>query len=259
MLRDFKFLRRNAGKNPQLEETENVPVNPSDSLGSQISNVDSSRPPLNTIQEKSMADQEVGARVAKGARTPNTIQEKSVVDQEVGVRAARIDRTPTKSKSSRYSDSTMPLKTPERQKNRFGWAQKSDMSSSSMELKDEVKLDGTTNGGPSRTMANMGTPRSTRTVARANTSYSECNSTQSTPTKSVSKPPNPGFCLASGSRPPATGGARMANYMALSKGVPISCNTSTVVNTVDVPHFELKEDPSFWMEHNVQVSCLFHF
>nr|GMC78383.1 kinesin-like protein KIN-12D [Ipomoea batatas] len=251
MLRDFKFLRRNAGKNPQLEETENVPVNPSDSLGSQISNVDSSRPPLNTIQERSIVDHEVGARVAKVARTPSTIQEKSVVDQEVGVRAARIDRTPTKSKSGRYSDSTMPLKTPERQKNRFGWAQRSDMSS--MELKDEVKLDGTANGGPSRTMANMGTPRSTRTVARANSSYSECNSTQNTPTKSVSKPPNPGFCLASGSRPPANGGARMANYMALSKGVPISCNTSTVVNTVDVPHFELKEDPSFWMEHNVQV------
>jgi kinesin family protein 15 len=27
----------------------------------------------------------------------------------------------------------------------------------------------------------------------------------------------------------------------------------TVVNTAEVPHFELREDPSFWMENNVQV------
>ncbi|CAK9153119.1 unnamed protein product, partial [Ilex paraguariensis] len=228
MLRDFKFLRRNSGKNQNTEEIENVPVveNPRHSLGSQTS-IESSRPPLSTIQEPIQGF-------------------KSSVGHDVGGKSTKIDTTPTKSKG-RYSDPGMPVfRTPEKQgvsgKNRFGWAQKNESSSNSMEFRDDGKF---ANGGF--------TPRSTRTVGRANSSYSECNSTQSTPTKSVSKPPNPGFCLTSGSRPPVNGGARMANFVALSKGVPILGNSSTVVNTVDVPHFELKEDPSFWMEHSVQV------
>ncbi|KAL2457752.1 Phragmoplast orienting kinesin 2 [Forsythia ovata] len=227
MLRDFKFLRRNPGKNPNTEEMENVPVNPRDSLGPQIIK-DSQRPPLYAIQEP--------IQISKGG-----------IDKKLsGVKVNKIDRTPNKPKT-RNSDSTMPLSTPEKQgpvsKNYFGWAQKSDYSSSSaVESREE-----------GRAVENMNTPRSTRMVGRATSSYSECNSTQSTPTKSISKPPNPGFCLASGSRPPAIGAARTANFAALSKGIPSSCNSATVVNTVEVPHFELKEDPSFWMEHNVQV------
>ncbi|KAK4401606.1 Kinesin-like protein KIN-12D [Sesamum angolense] len=204
MLRDFKFLRRNSGKNTNTEEVENVPVNPRDSLNPQMS-TDPSRPPLNAIQEPS--------------RIP-----KSVSDQDVSsFKASKIDRTPTKPKP-KHSDTSMPFRTPEKQgaalRSRFNWAQKS----------------------------------STRAASRANLSYSECNSTQSTPTKSVNKPPNPSFCLASGSRA-LNAGARMANYAALSKGIPSSSNLSTVVNTVEVPYFELKEDPSFWMEHNVQESA----
>ncbi|CAH9125833.1 unnamed protein product [Cuscuta epithymum] len=139
-------------------------------------------------------------------------------EQEGGIRVTRTDRTPTKPKPGRYLDSTTSLKTPVR--------------------------------GPSRTMTNTGTPRSTRKATRPN---SECNSTQCTPTKSVSKPPNPGLYLTSASRLQANGGARMTSYMPLSKGLPVSSNSPNVVNTVDVPHFELKEDPSFWMEHNVQA------
>ncbi|VFQ65808.1 unnamed protein product [Cuscuta campestris] len=229
MLRDFRFLRRNSGKNLQLEERENVPVNPDALAGSQVTNPDSSRPPLHAVQEKSAADQEAGAaaRVAKLARGRNdTVPERDMTDQG-GVRVSKIDRTPTKPKHSRYFDSTTPLRTP-------------------------LRVDGSsTHGAPSRTMANMGTPRSTRKAARTN---SECNSTQSTPMKSVSKPPNPPVsCLTNGSRPPVNGGVRMTNYEALSKGVPTSSNSLAVVNTIDVPHFALKEDPSFWMEHNVQV------
>ncbi|VFQ78322.1 unnamed protein product [Cuscuta campestris] len=229
MLRDFRFLRRNSGRNLQLEERENIPVNPGDLAGSQVTNPDSSRPPLHAVQEKSAADQEAGAaaRVSKLARGRNdTVPERDMTDQG-GVRVSRIDRTPTKPKHSRYFDSTTPLRTP-------------------------LRVDGSsTHGAPSRTMVNMGTPRSTRKTARTN---SECNSTQSTPMKSVSKPPNPPVsCLTNGSRPPVNVGARMTNYEALSKGVPTSSNSFAIVNTIDVPHFALKEDPSFWMEHNVQV------
>ncbi|XP_011088306.1 kinesin-like protein KIN-12D [Sesamum indicum] len=227
MLRDFKFLRRNSGKNTNTEEVENVPVNPRDSLNPQMS-TDPSRPPLNAIQEPS--------------RIP-----KSVSDQDVSsFKASKIDRTPTKPKP-KHSDTSMPFRTPEKQgatlRSRFNWAQKSEHPSTNSAA--ESKEDG-------RLVSNINTPGSTRAAGRTNLSYSECNSTQSTPTKSVNKPPNPSFSLTSGSRA-LNVGARMGNYAALSKGIPSSCNLSTVVNTVEVPYFELKEDPSFWMEHNVQV------
>ncbi|GFQ03855.1 phragmoplast orienting kinesin 2 [Phtheirospermum japonicum] len=214
MLREFRFLRRNPGKNNNTEEAENIPINPRDSSNPHMS-TDPSRPPLNTIQEP--------ARIPRG-----------ISDHDLsGFKPNRVDRTPTKPKR-KYPDTS--LRTPEKQgpmsKNRFNWAQKNDYPSTSSVLD---------------------TPSSNRGASRANLSYSECNSAHSTPTKSVSKPPNPGFGLASGSRPVSNMGARMANYGALPKGIPGSCNLPTIVNTVEVPYFELKEDPSFWMEHNVQV------
>ncbi|PSS19180.1 Kinesin-like protein, partial [Actinidia chinensis var. chinensis] len=238
MLRDFKFLRRNFGKN-NTEEIENVPVNPRDSLASQTS-TDSTRAPLNTIQEP-------------------TQNSKPVVEQEVvGVKSTKIERTPTKAKG-KISDNAMPLRTPEKQgvssKNKFGCAQKNEPTSSISESCDDMTMTNYRGVGVGNGFfMNVPTPRSTRTVGRANYSYSDCNSTQSTPTKSVTKPPNhPGFFTAGGSRTHVNSGARIGNYAALSKGIPVSCSSSPVVNTVVVPHFDLKEDPSFWMEHNVQV------
>lgn len=227
MLRDFKFLRRNPAKNANAEEVENVPPNSRDSSNPQIC-TEPSRPPLNAIMEP--------------PRIP-----KIVPDQEI-VRPNRGDRTPVKPKP-RYSDASNPLRTPEKQgpmsRNRFNWAQKSEIPSNNgaTELKEE-----------GRVASNVNTPTSTRAGGRAALSYSECNSVQSTPTKSVSKPPTSGFSMPSGSRTVCNMSARMGNYAALSKGIPSSCSSSTVVNTVEVPYFELKEDPSFWMEHNVQVS-----
>ncbi|KAM7474929.1 hypothetical protein LguiB_022172 [Lonicera macranthoides] len=235
MLRDFKFLRRNPGKNPNAEDIENVPVNPSDSSAPQTGG-DSSRPPLNAIQEP--------------VKNP-----RACVEHELGNKSTKADRTtPTKAKG-RYSDGGIQLRTPEKRGvsagNRFGWAQKND----SIESRDDSRVDlSSSTGLSSRGVGNVNTPRSNRGVGRANSGYSESNSTQCTPTKSVSKPPNPGLCLTGGPRPPpASGGARLANFAALSKGIPISCNSMTVVNTVEVPHFDLKEDPSFWMDHNIQV------
>ncbi|KAK2665172.1 hypothetical protein Ddye_003746 [Dipteronia dyeriana] len=215
MLRDFKFLRRNSSKN---EEIENVPVNPRDSSGSQSTFGDSSsRPPLNTINPK--------------------------IEQEALTRA-RIDRTPTKPVKPKNSDHTLPLRTPDKHgvsyssKHRFGWANKNESSTGSAnELRDDFRS----------TM----TPRGTRAAGRATPSYSESNSTQSTPTKSVSKPPNSGFRSKFDWN--GNGNVRAGNFAALYKGIPSSGGQASVVNTVEVPHFDLKEDPSFWMDHSVQV------
>ncbi|KAF3435686.1 hypothetical protein FNV43_RR22777 [Rhamnella rubrinervis] len=231
MLRDFKFLRRNSGKS---DEVENVPVNSKDMSGIRIS-TDSSRAPLNAIQES----------------TQNPKPE-----QEVGVRS-KADRTPSKAKA-KVADPPLPLRTPDKHgagfsaRGRFGWAHKNEPGSTTSDLRDDVssystqvnRAAGIGNGG----FTNM-TPRTARTVGRATSSYSESNSTQSTPTKSVSKPPNTGLR----SKVDGNVGGRTGNFAALYKGVPISCGPPTVVNTVEVPHFDLKEDPSFWMDHNVQV------
>ncbi|KAK8562917.1 hypothetical protein V6N12_010981 [Hibiscus sabdariffa] len=216
MLRDFKFMRRNTSKN---EEVENVPVNPRDShsLASQPINDGSSRPPLNTIQD------------------PTT----NPKPEPEGTVQSRTDRTPTKPKA-KLLDSTLALKTPDKHgfstKTRYGWA------------KNEASESDLRNGGTS----NM-TPRVSRGIGRATSScYSESNSTQSTPTKSVvSKPPVSGYR----NKVDGSGGMRGGNFAALYRGMPSSssCGPVTVVNTVEVPHFDLKEDPSFWMDHNVQV------
>jgi kinesin family protein 15 len=88
MLRDFKFLRRNSGKN---EEIENVPVNPRDSSGIQTG-TDSSRAPLNAIQEP--------------IQNPKP-------EQEVGFRS-KIERTPTKAKGKTSDPALLPLRTPDK-------------------------------------------------------------------------------------------------------------------------------------------------
>ncbi|XVF67637.1 hypothetical protein PTKIN_Ptkin10aG0137300 [Pterospermum kingtungense] len=140
----------------------------------------------------------------------------------------RIDKTPTKPKA-KPSDSTLPLKTPDKHgflsKYRFG-------SANNEAAESDLRNGGTMNV----------TPRVSRGM--------ESNSTQSTPTKGVSKPPVLGFR----NKFDGNGGMRGGNFAALYKGVPTStCGPATVVNTVEVPHFDLKEDPSFWMDHNVQV------
>ncbi|XP_010255107.1 PREDICTED: kinesin-like protein KIN-12D isoform X2 [Nelumbo nucifera] len=239
MLRDLKIFRRNSGKNPTAEEIENVPVNPSDSLIIQPT-VDVSRAPLNTIAELT--------------QNPKVV----APEQDAGVRN-KVDRTPSKTKGKGY-DVTGLLRTPEKQgighssRNRFGWSQKNEPNLNVAETRDEGRAD--ISYGPS-SRGNLGsantTPRSFRVTGRATSTHSESNSTQSTPTKSVTKPPNPAFAPLSVCRPPLNSGARSGNSTVLSKGVSISSAPQLVVNTVEVPHFEPREDPSFWMDHNVQV------
>ncbi|KAK1371062.1 hypothetical protein POM88_037154 [Heracleum sosnowskyi] len=48
----------------------------------------------------------------------------------------------------------------------------------------------------------------------------------------------------------------MANFDALSRGISSYDSSMTCVISVEVSHFEMKEDPSFWMDHNVQLFCV---
>lgn len=90
-----------------------------------------------------------------------------------------------------------------------------------------------------------GTPRvSGRAGAK---SQSEPNSAQSTPAKRASIGGATGPCAVSRAPPLYTGG-RGSSSRAL-RGV--SAENSEF--PVDVSHFELVDDPSFWTDHNVQV------
>ncbi|KAI3872118.1 hypothetical protein MKX03_033179, partial [Papaver bracteatum] len=196
------------------EEIENVPVNPKDSIINP-NFVDGIRAPLHTIPE------------------PTQI----VLEQESGYSKSKIDRNTTPSKGGKSSGSA--VRTPEKQgfslRSKFGWANKNGADDGDALHQFPVSSRGSSNGNGG--LPNV-TPRSVRT-------------TGSTPTKSVTKPTASGFIALNGARPPMSIGARFGNSGALSKGIPYS--STSVVNTVQVPDFELKEDPSFWMDHNVQV------
>lgn len=84
---------------------------------------------------------------------------------------------------------------------------------------------------------NNGTPRFSAQTRRVN---SEPSSTQSTPAKSSSRVSFGGAIVADG---------RAGSSFRLSRRISIP-NTEL---PVDVPHFDLEEDPSFWKDHNVQV------
>ena len=205
MLRDFKFLRRNNGKNQDVEEIENVPINLSDSASNSTSS-DSSRPPLHAIPEP----------------PPKPSAEHDVSNK------TKFDKTPTKPSRTKSSEtSSLHLRTPERQGNgnsgrtRFGFP-------SMNESRDEGRSEMSNYLGlPSRHGLNL-TPRMNGTAGRANSGHSECTSTQSTPTKSVSKPPNPGFAPWSSSR--HNGSARAGTYAALSRRVSAVGGQPSVVN-----------------------------
>ncbi|KAM3272375.1 hypothetical protein ACQJBY_042491 [Aegilops geniculata] len=144
-----------------------------------------------------------------------------------------------KPESPAPTPSKLPFRTPEKAaaRSRFGWAPP---------RADELP--------PRMGATTMTTPRAHRGKAVPAAS-SECGSTHSTPTKSVSKP---AYSVGlSGTRPVTSGGARgpgsgLGCSMA-ARGAPVSFGPATVVSSVEVPQFELREDPSFWMDNNVQV------
>jgi kinesin family member 15 len=140
----------------------------------------------------------------------------------------------------------VPFRTPEKSapsvsRNRFGWAPAENSEDTSHHIPTQLPPLNRYGTGTGTV-----TPRSFKVKSgKASSVHSESNSTNSTPSKSVIKP-----CYAlSGSRPSFSAGIRAG----LVKGLPICASPVTVVDTPDVPHFELKEDLSFWLDHNVQV------
>jgi kinesin family member 15 len=130
-----------------------------------------------------------------------------------------------KTDSPAPTPSKLPFRTPEKAaaRARFGWA--------AHDLPPQA-------GACATPYAAMTTPRAHRGKAA---SEGGGGSVQSTPTKSLTKP---GM---SGSRPPlVSGGPRGAGFSTAGRGALLSLGSA---------HFELREDPSFWMENNVQVNC----
>lgn len=220
MLRDLNIFRRNSGKGSKGEE-ENIPVDSTDLASVQL-DPDISRVPFHAIQE--------------AVQNPNT-----GIDQEAILRR-KVERTPSKNHGrSNVYDRYPPFRTPEKlaaARSRFGWVPKGENGDDSGH---QVQIG--RGGGYGIT-----TPRAYRTAGKASSVHSDTSSTQSTPTKSVSKPAYPGSA-----RPPLSAGPRCMNFSAGSKGFPVPCAPPVIYNAIEVPHFELKEDPAFWMEHNVQV------
>ncbi|KAJ4804426.1 phragmoplast-associated kinesin-related protein [Rhynchospora pubera] len=145
--------------------------------------------------------------------------------------------TPSKNVSFRTPEKSAPSVS----KNRFGWAPADNSEETSYNM--STHLPPLSRYG---TGACTVTPRTFKvTSGKASSLHSESNSTHSTPSKSVTKP---SYGL-SGSRPPLSAGTRSG----LVKVLPSFAGPVTVVDTPQVPHFELREDPSFWLDHNVQV------
>ncbi|XP_010276535.1 PREDICTED: kinesin-like protein KIN-12C isoform X2 [Nelumbo nucifera] len=95
--------------------------------------------------------------------------------------------------------------------------------------------------------SNCATPRG----AARGKSHSEPNSAQSTLARSVSKVSNGGAALggSTSNRTLQYNGLKGCISSRVSRGISIVPS----MPLMEVPHFELVEDPSFWMDHNVQV------
>ncbi|XP_042378501.1 kinesin-like protein KIN-12E isoform X1 [Zingiber officinale] len=235
MLRDLRIFRRhsNAGKAHTSESNdENLAADPSHPPDSQPES-DPGRAPLLTIQDQN----------------PST-----GVDQGTILRR-KLETTPSKSQANGPDSSHLQFRTPEKMtgRRRFSLATKGELGASGAECGDDLSCHGPNSHLPPLCRGpgggyGLNTPRACRTTGRASSVHSDCSSTQSTPTKSVSKPANSGF---SNTRPPLSVGSRTISMA--SKVAPLLVTTPSVVNSLEVPHFELKEDPSFWMDHNVQV------
>lgn len=156
-----------------------------------------------------------------------------------------------KPESPAPTPSKLPFRTPEKAagRSRFGWVPP---------RADEAPPRAGVGATPHSAMT---TPRAHRGKPAAAPAASEGGSTHSTPTKSVTKPAH--SIGMSGSRPPMSGGGpRGAGFGGLGftmagRGAPMSLGSPTVVNSAEVPHFELREDPSFWMDNNVQVNYIY--
>ncbi|KAH9311588.1 hypothetical protein KI387_026623, partial [Taxus chinensis] len=291
MLREMSSLRifrRTSQKHIPQEEVENASENPTHSNLPSTAMVGSMRAPLCPISEPPQKLAGVSTENSSGSRrfdkTPTKTKGK-------GFAKADDSELPPFSSPQKHG-SVLASSANVNNRNRFGWPQRHDTSSretnvtsgrrSPLFRDNQSESSGDTNFTPrsltytsgneanhangngiqsSRAFvvanggSNHATPRPIKTGGKASSNQSECGSNTSTPTKSVSRALNNGASIAA-----ATNGFRFPNSQNsaaraghASKTLLVASAPPTVVNTVEVPHFELNEDPAFWMDHNVQV------
>lgn len=237
MMRDLGIFGRckNSGKSSIAENRdENLPA---DSMASQLES-DPSRPPLQTIQEV--------------VQNP-----KSGLDQGAILRR-KPDRNLSENQTKGSDPSQTIFRTPEKMEAgyRLGCVSKTNPATNgdtwnycvSNTLLPPLSHEGDLGIGD---VNGLRTPRPYRTAGKASSVRSDFSSTRSTPGKSVMKLANSGI---SNSRPPISVGTQRMSFGVSSRGIPVSSALPSVVNSDEVPQFELRENTSFWMDNNVQVS-----
>ncbi|RWV96717.1 hypothetical protein GW17_00040548, partial [Ensete ventricosum] len=244
MLKDSRTFRQSssAGRAPTPEtNNENLPpADPFDSSSSLLES-DPSRPPLLVIQEP--------------------VQNHKIGLDQGAILRGKPDATTSKNHTKGSDLPGLPLRTPERMvaRQRPSMCPKSQPGVIGREYDDDSSYRGPVNQFAPLTRGGrlglgdehgLNTPLTSKTTAKASSVHSDCSSTQSTPTKSVIRLANYGFGK---SRPPISAGTRTMSLGMTSRPTHISSIPPPVVDSVEVSHFELQEDPSFWMDNNVQV------
>ncbi|KAJ8460034.1 hypothetical protein OPV22_032960 [Ensete ventricosum] len=245
MLKDSRTFRQSssAGRAPTPEtNNENLPpADPFDSSSSLLES-DPSRPPLLVIQEP--------------------VQNHKIGLDQGAILRGKPDATTSKNHTKGSDLPGLPLRTPERMvaRQRPSMCPKSQPGVIGREYDDDSSYRGPVNQFAPLTRGGrlglgdehgLNTPLTSKTTAKASSVHSDCSSTQSTPTKSVIRLANYGFGK---SRPPISAGTRTMSLGMTSRPTHISSIPPPVVDSVEVSHFELQEDPSFWMDNNVQVA-----
>ncbi|RRT63734.1 hypothetical protein B296_00025587 [Ensete ventricosum] len=247
MLKDSRTFRQSssAGSAPTPEtNNENLPpADPFDSSSSLLES-DPSRPPLLVIQEP--------------------VQNHKIGLDQGAILRGKPDATTSKNHTKGSDLPGLPLRTPERMvaRQRPSMCPKSQPGVIGREYDDDSSYRGPVNQFAPLTRGGrlglgdehgLNTPLTSKTTAKASSVHSDCSSTQSTPTKSVIRLANYGFGK---SRPPISAGTRTMSLGMTSRPTHISPIPPPVVDSVEVSHFELQEDPSFWMDNNVQLKSL---
>ncbi|CAL9042921.1 unnamed protein product [Musa banksii] len=246
MLKDLRTFRQSSSSSraptPETNNENLPPVDPCDSSSSRLES-DPSRPPLLAIQEP--------------------VQNPKIGFDQGAILRGKPEATTSKNHTKGSDLPGLPFRTPERMvaRHRLSLCPKSQPGVIGRETDDDSSYRGPGNQFPPLSRGGrlglgdehgLNTTLTSKTAAKASSVHSDCSSTQGTPTKSAIRLANYGFGK---SRPPISAGTRTMSLGVTSRPTQIS-SIPPVVDSVEVPHFELQEDPSFWMDNNVQVVAI---
>ena len=283
-----QIFRRNSQKIVTQGDAENSSENPTNSSFPSTTMDGSMRAPLCPISEPSQKLASIPAENSSGSRRSDPTPAKPKGKGFLKADNSEMSSGTTPERHGSVPGSAVSILN----RNRFGWSQKNDISSretnttrgnrSPIVWENHSESTGDTSFTPQSlnyTVAsethhangntqqinrgigvgnggsNYGTPRPVRTGGKASSNQSESSSNSSTPTKSVPRTMNnvvSAVTAMNSFRIPGSQGS-IVRTGHNSKNLAMASTPPTVVNTLEVPHFELNEDPAFWMDHNVQV------